>query len=95
MARGYIIGSITVTDPEGFKHYVAAASEAIKFHGVKSLVRGGRCEILEGDGLTRNVILEFESYADARSYYYSPEYQAAMKHRIGSAVANIVVVEGV
>jgi len=94
MSRGYIIGSISVSDPEGFKHYVAAATEAIQHHGAKSLVRGGRCEILEGEGLTRNVILEFESYDKARSYYYSPEYQAAMKHRVGISLANIIVVEG-
>lgn len=95
MARGYIIGSISVSDPEGIKNYIAAATKAIEYHGARPLVRGGRCEVLEGEGFMRNVIIEFESYEHARSYYYSPEYQAAMKYRHGNSVANIIVVEGV
>lgn len=95
MARGYIIGNISVSDPEGFQHYIDAATKAIQHHRAKLLARGGRCEILEGDGTMRNVILEFPSYEAAHAYYYSPEYQAAMKCRAGNAVANIIVVEGV
>ncbi|WP_198120190.1 DUF1330 domain-containing protein [Massilia rhizosphaerae] len=95
MARAYIIGRLSVTDPERFERYVAAAGAAIAHHGCKVLVRGGRCETLEGEGRPRNVVLEFESYELARHYYFSPEYQAAMRHRIGIAVADLALVEGV
>jgi uncharacterized protein (DUF1330 family) len=94
MPKGYVIARVSVVDPEGYKAYVAAASEAIRKYGGKPLVRGGRCEILEGEGRTRNVILEFESFDQAKAYYHSPEYQAAIQHRLGRAVADLIVVEG-
>ena len=94
MAKGYVIASITVTDPVKYAEYVKAASIAIQKFGGKPLVRGGTCETLEGETRMRNVVLEFADYATARSYYHSPEYQAAIKMREGAGLANIVVVEG-
>lgn len=95
MARGYIIGNVAIDDQEQYKVYVSAAAEAIKLHGAKALVRGGRCEVLEGAAGERQVVLEFESYEKAREYYYSSEYQSAMRHRLGVAIANVILVEGV
>lgn len=94
MPKGYVIARISVLDPEAYQAYVTAASEAIRKHGGKPLARGGRCEIVEGEGRMRNVIIEFESFERAKAYYYSPEYQAAVKCRLGKAVGDIVVVEG-
>ena len=95
MPKGYVVARISVVDPDGYKDYVAAASEAIKKYGGKPLVRGGRLEILEGEARARNVVIEFESFDQAKTYYYSEEYQAAIKHRLGRGVADIVLVEGV
>lgn len=94
MAKGYIIARISVLDGEAYKIYAAAATEAIRKHGGRPLARGGRCEILEGEGRMRNVIIEFDSYEQARTYYYSPDYQSAMKHRIGVSVGDLILVEG-
>jgi uncharacterized protein (DUF1330 family) len=94
MPKGYVVARISVVDPDGYKDYVAAASEAIKKYGGKPLVRGGRVEILEGEARSRNVVIEFESFDQAKTYYYSDEYQAAIKLRLGRGVADIVVVEG-
>ena len=94
MPKGYIIARVSVVEPEGYKAYVAAASEAIRKHGGTPLARGGRAEILEGEGRMRNVIIEFDSFEQAKTYYYSPEYQAAIKHRLGKSTGDIVVVEG-
>jgi len=95
MAKGYIIVRMTVTDPEAYKEYAAMASEAMKLHGCKPLVRGGRSEALEGEARPRNVVLEFESYEAARTYYYSPEYQAAVAKRLPAGTGEVVLVEGV
>jgi uncharacterized protein (DUF1330 family) len=94
MPKGYIIARISVLDPEGYKAYAVAATEAIKLYGGKPLVRGGRSEIVEGEGRLRQVVIEFESYEKAKAYYFSPEYQAALKKRLGISVGDIVVVEG-
>lgn len=94
MPKGYVIARISVLDPEGYKAYAAAATEAIKVHGGRPVVRGGRYDILEGEARARNVVIEFDSYEAAKAYYYSPEYQAALRLRMGISVGDIVVVEG-
>jgi uncharacterized protein (DUF1330 family) len=94
MPKGYIIGRAVVRDTEAWGRYAAGASEAMKIHGAKVLVRGGRNEVLEGEGRARNVVLEFESYDAARTYYFSPEYQAAKALRAQAGFIDVVLVEG-
>ena len=94
MPKGYIIARITVTDPEVYKDYVAMASAAMKQYGGKPIARGGRSEALEGEARPRNVILEFESYDAARTYYHSPEYQEAIRKRAPASIGELVLVEG-
>lgn len=95
MPKGYVIARATVTDPAKWAEYVAKSKIAIdKFEG-KPVVRGGKCEVIEGHGLARNVVLEFPSYEAALSYAKSPEYAAAKALRQGAGSIDIVVVEGV
>lgn len=95
MAKGYIIVRVDVSDPEAYARYAKATAVAAEKYGAKPLARGGRFEPLEGQARTRNVIMEFESYDQAKAYYHSPEYQEARQHRIGAAEGEFVVVEGV
>ncbi len=95
MPKGYIIVRMTVTDPDTYKDYAAMASEAMRKYGCTPLVRGGRSEALEGEARPRNVVLEFESYEAARTYYFSPEYQAAVAKRRPAGIGEVVLVEGV
>lgn len=95
MAKGYIIASVTVTNPEAYARYAKASSEAIALYGVKVLVRAGRCEALEGNIRQRNIVLEFESYKAAQAYYHSPEYTAARALRKDAADVSFMLVEGV
>lgn len=95
MAKGYLIARVDVTDAEQFAQYAKLAAAASAKHGARPLARGGRCETLEGEGRARNVILEFDSFEQARAYYFSEDYQAAKAARDGAAVADFVLVEGV
>lgn len=95
MAKGYLIGRVSVYDLEGYKAYAGKAAEAVKQYGGTFLARGGRCEIVEGEGRMRNVVIEFESYDRAVEYYHSPEYFAARRLRWGISVGDFVVVEGI
>ena len=95
MPKGYVIGRATVTNPEAWGQYAAKASEAIKKYGGNPIVRGGKAEIVEGDGLARNVVLEFDSFEKAQGYANSPEYSEAKKLRQGAGTLHMVVVEGV
>ncbi|MGF1649592.1 MAG: DUF1330 domain-containing protein [Hyphomicrobiaceae bacterium] len=94
MPKGYVIARAIVTDPDKWAQYAAKAGEAMKLYGGTPIVRGGRCEITEGEGRARNVVIEFESFEAARRYAHSAEYAEARTLRHGAGVIDIVVVEG-
>jgi len=94
MAKGYWIARVDVTDPEGYKGYVAANAAAFSKYGARFIVRGGAFEAPEGTPRARNIVLEFADYATALACYNSPEYAAAKTLRDGRAVADLVVIEG-
>ena len=60
-----------------------------------ALCGGGQAKIVEGDGLPRNVVIEFDSFDKALGYASSPEYAEAKKLRQGAGTLHMVVVEGV
>lgn len=94
MAKGYIIARVTVDDNDAYMRYAQGALIAMKKYGARILARGGKFEPLDGDARPRNVILEFESYDQAKAYFNSPEYQAARAHRLGKSIGEFVLVEG-
>jgi len=91
--KGYWIVHLDVSDPDGYKPYIAANQMPFGKYGARYLVRAGRCETMEGRLHSRTVVLEFPSYAAALGCYHSPEYQAAKKLREGKAEADLVVIE--
>lgn len=94
MPKGYWIARMDVNDPETYKSYVAKATPAYRKYGAKFLIRGGKCEAVEGAGRARNVVIEFDSYEQAMACYRSPEYQAAAEFRRKASLGEILVVEG-
>ena len=94
MPKGYIIARANVTNPTAWAEYAAKAGEAMKKYGGTPIVRGGRCETVEGEGRPRNVVIEFASYDAAMAYARSAEYAAAKTLRQGAGTIDIVVVEG-
>lgn len=94
MPKGYVVARAVVTDNTAWAAYADAASKAIKQYGGFPIVRGGRCEVIEGEGRARNVVIEFDSFEDARRYARSQEYAAARKLREHAGVVDIIVVEG-
>ncbi len=94
VAKGYWIPRIDVSDPEGYKAYMAATPEAHRKYSGRALVRGGACETVEGRSRARNVLREFPDYAAALACYHSPEYQRAKPLRLSYSVCDFVIVEG-
>ena len=95
MPTGYLIAHATVTNPEQWAKYSAATKVALDKFGGKPMVRGGKCEIIEGQGVLRNVILEFPTFEAAQGYAHSPEYAAAKNLRQGAGTMDMIIVEGV
>lgn len=94
MPKGYIIGHITVNDPEAYQEYVVRDTPILQRLGGKFMVRGGQSEVPEGETFQRHVVIEFPSYEAARTAYYDPEYQDVLKIRQRTADSVIILVEG-
>ncbi len=94
MPKGYIIGHITVRDPEAYKEYIEKDTPILNGLGGTFIVRGGTSEIVEGEALQRHIVIEFPSYEQALTAYNNPEYQAVAEIRKRNADSTIIVVEG-
>lgn len=94
MAKAYWIASIEVSDFEEYRAYIAEAQHAFRKYGARYVARGGKSEVLEGQGRPRIVVVEFRDYATALACYRSPEYAKAIAKRRNNAVSDIVAIEG-
>jgi uncharacterized protein (DUF1330 family) len=92
--KGYWIGHVDVTDPDGYKAYMSANMAPFGKFGGRFLVRGGTREVVEGRVRSRTVVLEFPSYDAALGCYRGPDYQAAKRLRDGKAELDLLIVEG-
>ena len=91
----YVIVQVEITDEEKYERYKALTPDTIIRYDGKFIVRGGRCESLEGDwAVERLVILEFPTYDRAKEWYESDEYRVARAVREGGANMIFTVVEG-
>ena len=95
MPKGYIIGNITVNDPDGYKEYIEKDTPILLGLGGTLVVRGGQSEIAEGDALSRHVVIEFPSYEMAKAAYNDHAYQEVAKIRRRTAESTVILVEGV
>ncbi len=91
----YVIAIVHVTDPDAYARYKELAPPTIAQYGGRYLARGGRAEVLEGNtDQERMVLLEFDSYEQAKAWWASPEYAAAKPYRQQGATSTILLVEG-
>ncbi|WP_106743914.1 DUF1330 domain-containing protein [Yoonia maritima] len=95
MPKGYIIGHITVNDPDAYQEYIVKDTPMIKAFGGTPIVRGGQSETPEGADFDRHVIFEFPDFDSAKALYYSKEYQEVARIRRENATSMIILVEGV
>ena len=94
MAKGYWVAFADVSDPEGYKAYVAENAKAFRKYGGRFLTRGGTSESPEGRPRSRTVVIEFPDYAAALECYRSPEYAKAKALREGKSLMDLAIVEG-
>jgi uncharacterized protein (DUF1330 family) len=89
----YVIGEANVLNPDAMKGYGPLIMASVKKYGGRYLARGARPEVLEGGPAHNILIIEFESAADARRWYASPEYQEAKAVRLGHSNLRLLLVE--
>ena len=95
MTKGYIIGMITVNNPQGYTPYIKKTGDLVAEYGGSYLVRGGDKTVVEGD-LThdRMVVIEFPSIETAQKFYDDPRYVEVRKIRQDNSEGIIVQVVG-
>jgi len=94
MPKGYWVAFVDVSDPEGYKAYIAENAKAFRKYGGRFLTRGGPYEAPEGKPKSRTVVVEFLTYTAALECYHSPEYAKEMTLRQGRSVMDLAIVEG-
>ena len=94
MGKGYWVAFADVSDPEGYKAYIAENAKAFRKYGGRFLTRGAKGDTSEGAPRSRVVVIEFPSYDAAVECYKSPEYAAAMALRAGKSVMDLAIVPG-
>ncbi len=93
--KGYIIFQENVFDKEGFEKYKLMSPDSIARYGGEFVVRGGEIEVLEGKfDFERVVVIQFPSVEQARSWYFSDEYEEAKEFRLKISAGQAVLVQG-
>ena len=91
----YIIVEIEITDPVGYEEYKKRAAATVEQYGGKYIVRGGACEVLEGDWKPKRiVVLQFDNMERAKAWLNSQEYIEPRKQRHRTAKTRMILVEG-
>lgn len=95
MTKAYLVGQITITNPEGYALYQQQVPKTISDFGGRYLVRGGSATQIEGQSHgQRNVVLEFPSRSQAEAWYHSDVYQSILHHRKNNSTGHLVLVDG-
>ena len=91
----YVIADVEVTNPELFEEYRELVPATVEAFGGKYIVRGGDSEVVEGDWTpSRTVIIEFESFEQAKAWHSSEMYAGPKQMRIDSTNSSVIIVDG-
>jgi uncharacterized protein (DUF1330 family) len=92
----YVIANVDVRDMKRYADYIKLTPATVAPFGGRFIVRGGRAEKLEGDTpANRIVVLEFDTYEQAKAWYDSEGYRVARQVRQSASTASLILVEGV
>lgn len=93
--KAYVIVDVRITDPARYEDYKKLTPGSLLPYEGKFVVRGGRCETLEGFWEPgRIVVLEFPSMEKAKAWWSSEGYAPARALRQSASVTQMIVVEG-
>ena len=90
----YLVIDLDIHDAAGFDRYARAVVGVLQQYGGRYLVRRRPVDVLEGEWRPKWLtVIEFPTKARATEFYGSPEFQAIVGLRLGSARTNLVLVE--
>jgi len=96
VAKGYLVVTLELTNPDAYGPYREQVPALIERHGGRYLVRGGAIEALEGTPeFSRVVVVEFPSVDAVKSFYNDSDYQRIIPLRTDNAQGTLIVAEGI
>lgn len=78
----YFVLNYTITDPDGYAQYSAAALPTLATHSAEIVVADYDSGAKEGNPGAATVVVRFESKEAALAWYESDDYQAAKALRM-------------
>jgi uncharacterized protein (DUF1330 family) len=91
----YVIFDVEISDPEGYKDFMAGVKPALEQAGAEYLARGGAHKVYEGDwGPRRIVLLKLPSIDAWETFCNGPIYQGLKSVRDECSSARLVGFEG-
>ena len=94
--KGYVVCVYkSISNTEKMEEYAVKARAAVEKYKGKFLVRGGRSKSNEGENSPRTVVIEFQSFNEANTFYSSKEYQDAHSILKGYALRQHQTIEGI
>jgi len=91
----YIIGRITITDPQDYAAYAEQTEALAGKYGGRFLVKGGAQTVIEGNCPDRHVIIAFPDRQTALDWYNSDAYRRILPLALSSSRRDLVIVDGV
>jgi len=95
MKHAYLIGHITVKDPEKWAVYLNKVPSTLEPWDAELIVRGKLCSVLSGNHAhTDTVVIRFPDLKTLNSWHLSPEYQSLILLRQEAADIDLLTYEG-
>ena len=94
MAGYWIVRGGEITDPQAMQGYAELWPDIAARFGAQLLAGKGQVETCEGPQYARQLIVRFDSYAQAVACYHSDEYAPAKALAQQASERELVIVEG-
>ena len=95
MPKCYVIGDVTVHDPERYPDYSSQTESTLEPFGGRFIVRGPEVQQLEGEWSPgRVVVIEFPDRESAQGWWDSEAYEAIKPIRREASTGNLILVDG-
>ena len=95
MAKGYLLGQITINDKDQYKKYNSKIGGIIDEYGGKYLVKGGFRVVKEGyPSWQRDVLVEFKDIETAKLFFSSKKFKDISKFRKAGSSGFLILVNG-
>ena len=95
MAKGYLLGQITISDKSQYRKYDAKIGDVIKQFGGKYLVKGGLRMVKEGSPtFQRDVLVEFKDIEAAQNFFSSKQFKEISRFRKAGSTGFLLLLNG-